>query len=58
MQWNADGQVALGYLFLTVVLVLFALTKPAPRVPEEGEPPSFEGNEYTEAPEAGVPVNA
>jgi AGZA family xanthine/uracil permease-like MFS transporter len=56
VQWNADGQVALGYLFLTVVLVLFALTKPAPRVPEEGEPPSFEGNDFTEAPLGGVPV--
>ena len=25
VQWNADGQVSLGYLFLTVVCVLFAL---------------------------------
>ena len=36
-QWNANGQVALGYLFLAVVCVLFALTKPAPRVPDEDE---------------------
>jgi AGZA family xanthine/uracil permease-like MFS transporter len=37
VQWNADGQVTLGYLFLTAVCVLFALTKPAPRVPDEAE---------------------
>jgi AGZA family xanthine/uracil permease-like MFS transporter len=37
VQWNADGQVTLGYLFLTVVCVLFALTKPEPRVPDEAE---------------------
>jgi adenine/guanine/hypoxanthine permease len=56
VQWNADGQVTLGYLFLAVVCVLFALSKPAPRVPEEGEPESFEGNSFTEAPEGGVPA--
>ncbi|KUL24178.1 SulP family inorganic anion transporter [Actinoplanes awajinensis] len=39
VQFNANGQVALGYLFLTVVCVLFALTRPAPRVPEPGEDP-------------------
>ena len=43
VQWNADGQVSLGYLFLTVVCVLFALRRPAPREPEPGEPPAFEG---------------
>jgi AGZA family xanthine/uracil permease-like MFS transporter len=37
VQFNADGQVALGYLFLTVVCVLFALTRPEPRVPDEAE---------------------
>jgi AGZA family xanthine/uracil permease-like MFS transporter len=56
VQFNADGQVTLGYLFLAVVCALFALTRPAPRVPEEGEPPSFEGNDFTEAPEGGVPT--
>jgi AGZA family xanthine/uracil permease-like MFS transporter len=56
VQWNADGQVALGYLFLAVVCVLFALTKPTPRAPEPGEPPAMEGNEFSEAPEGGVPV--
>ena len=39
---NADGQVTLGYLFLTAVCVLFALSRPAPREPEPGEPPAFE----------------
>ena len=37
VQFNADGQVTLGYLFLTVVCVLFALSKPAPRVPDAEE---------------------
>src|SRR4029453_3937822 len=36
-QWNAAGPVSLGYLFLTVICVLFALTKPEPRVPDEDE---------------------
>jgi AGZA family xanthine/uracil permease-like MFS transporter len=61
VQFNADGQVALGYLFLTVVCVLFALSKPAPREPDEAELALFreegmEGNAFTEAPEGGVPV--
>jgi len=63
VQWNADGQVTLGYLFLTVVCVLFALTKPAPRVPDADElelerlhgGEAVAGNEFTEAPEGGVP---
>ncbi|WP_127504591.1 regulator [Actinoplanes solisilvae] len=58
VQWNADGQVTLGYLFLTVVCVLFALSKPVPRVPGQDEMDSFEGNTFTEAPEGGVPVPA
>src|SRR5689334_22952625 len=37
VQWNADPQVSLGYLFLTVVCVLCALSRPAPRVPEPEE---------------------
>jgi adenine/guanine/hypoxanthine permease len=37
VQWNADGQVTLGYLFLTVVCVLFALSRPAPRTPSPEE---------------------
>ena len=37
VEWNSDGPVALGYLFLAVICVLFALTKPAPREPEPGE---------------------
>jgi adenine/guanine/hypoxanthine permease len=35
--WNADGPVALGYLGMAVVLLLFALTKPEPRVPDAEE---------------------
>jgi AGZA family xanthine/uracil permease-like MFS transporter len=56
VQWNADGQVTLGYLFLAVVCVVFALGKPTPRVPDKDEPESFEGNSFTEAPEGGVPT--
>ena len=35
--WNANGPVALGYLFLAVVCGLFALTRPAPREPDADE---------------------
>jgi AGZA family xanthine/uracil permease-like MFS transporter len=55
--WNADGPVALGYLLLAAVCVLFALSRPAPREPEAGErDETVEGNTFTEAPEGGVPV--
>jgi AGZA family xanthine/uracil permease-like MFS transporter len=63
VEWDADGPVALGYLFLAVVCVLFALSKPAPRVPDEEElalerlhDAPMEGNEFTEASEGGVPA--
>jgi adenine/guanine/hypoxanthine permease len=35
--WNANGPVALGYLFIAVVCGLFALTRPAPRPKEPDE---------------------
>src|SRR5205814_1198947 len=35
--WNANGPVALGYLAMGVVLLLFALTRPEPRVPDAEE---------------------
>jgi AGZA family xanthine/uracil permease-like MFS transporter len=56
VEWDANGPVALGYLLLAAVCVLFALTKPEPRQPEPGEEEAFEGNSFTEAPEGGVPV--
>src|SRR4051812_28389073 len=34
VEWNANGPVALGYLFVAVVCGLFTLTRPAPRVPD------------------------
>ncbi|KJE24930.1 permease [Frankia torreyi] len=38
VEWDAGGgQVALGYLFLTLVCVAWALTRPAPRVPDAEE---------------------
>jgi adenine/guanine/hypoxanthine permease len=37
VQWDADGEVALGYLFVAVLCLLFAATKPAPRVPDAEE---------------------
>ncbi|HEX8629619.1 MAG TPA: regulator [Catenuloplanes sp.] len=37
VEWNANGQVALGYLFLAVVCAIFALGRPAPRVPSADE---------------------
>jgi AGZA family xanthine/uracil permease-like MFS transporter len=35
--WNEAPGVTLGYLFATVICVAFALTKPAPREPDEEE---------------------
>jgi adenine/guanine/hypoxanthine permease len=35
--WNANGQVALGYLFVAVVCGLFALGRPEPRAKEADE---------------------
>ncbi len=39
IEWNANGQVALGYLFVAVICAVFALGRPTPREPgpEEGE---------------------
>ena len=59
VQWNADGPVTLGYAFLTVVCVLFALGRPHPRQPD-AEELALErlhtgGNQFTEAPEGGIP---
>jgi AGZA family xanthine/uracil permease-like MFS transporter len=35
--WNANGPVALGYLFVALVCGAFALSRPAPRVPDAEE---------------------
>ena len=35
--WNANGQVALGYLFVAAVCAVFALGRPAPREPDPEE---------------------
>ena len=35
--WNANGQVALGYVFMAVVCAGFAATRPQPRVPDDEE---------------------
>ncbi|MDG4833281.1 regulator [Solwaraspora sp. WMMD1047] len=37
IQWNANGQVALGYLFVAVLCAIFALGKHPPRVPDPDE---------------------
>ncbi|MBE1490576.1 regulator [Plantactinospora soyae] len=37
IEWNANGQVALGYLFVAVICGLFALAKIPPREPEPEE---------------------
>ncbi|WP_341720812.1 regulator [Micromonospora sp. FIMYZ51] len=37
VRWNANGQVALGYLFVAVICAIFALGKYPPRVPEPAE---------------------
>jgi adenine/guanine/hypoxanthine permease len=37
IEWNANGQVALGYLFVAVICAIFALGKIPPRVPDPDE---------------------
>jgi AGZA family xanthine/uracil permease-like MFS transporter len=37
VDWNANGPVSLGYLGMAAVLLLFALGRPAPRVPDAEE---------------------
>jgi AGZA family xanthine/uracil permease-like MFS transporter len=37
IEWNANGQVALGYLFVAVICGIFALGKIPPRVPDPDE---------------------
>jgi AGZA family xanthine/uracil permease-like MFS transporter len=37
VEWNANGQVALGYVFVAVVCGLFALTRVPPREPDADE---------------------
>ena len=37
IEWNANGPVALGYLFVAAICAVFALGRPAPRVPEPEE---------------------
>jgi AGZA family xanthine/uracil permease-like MFS transporter len=37
VEWNANGQVALGYVFVAVICGIFAATRPEPRVPEADE---------------------
>jgi adenine/guanine/hypoxanthine permease len=38
VQWNANGEVALGYLFMGLVCLAFAATHPTVRVDEESGP--------------------
>lgn len=64
VQWNANGGVTLGYLFLAVICAIFALARHPARVPAADEieldrlhgGEAVAGNEGTEAPEGGVPV--
>jgi AGZA family xanthine/uracil permease-like MFS transporter len=37
VEWNANGPVALGYLFVAVLCGVFALSRPAPREPDADE---------------------
>ncbi|MET8281608.1 regulator [Micromonospora sp. NPDC005174] len=50
IEWNANGQVALGYLFVAVICAVFALGRPTPREPDPGEA------ELDEAPGAAAPT--
>ncbi|MGW2627501.1 regulator [Micromonospora taraxaci] len=46
IEWNANGQVALGYLFVAAICGVFALGRPAPREPD---PDEDDGSEVREA---------
>ncbi|MFG1837103.1 regulator [Micromonospora sp. NPDC049175] len=37
IEWNANGQVALGYLFVAAICAVFALGRPTPREPDPEE---------------------
>jgi AGZA family xanthine/uracil permease-like MFS transporter len=52
--WNANGQVALGYLFVAIVCGAFAATRPAPRVPG---PDEREFDELSDGATVVPPVN-
>ncbi|GIJ80845.1 putative MFS transporter, AGZA family, xanthine/uracil permease [Micromonospora phaseoli] len=58
VQWNANGQVALGYLFVAVICGIFALGKYPPRVPdpEEIELDRLHGASTPAAPAAAAPA--
>jgi AGZA family xanthine/uracil permease-like MFS transporter len=50
IEWNANGQVALGYLFVAVLCAVFALGRPTPREPDAQEA------EWDGPPGASVPT--
>ncbi|MEV2242042.1 regulator [Micromonospora sp. NPDC049891] len=58
VQWNANGQVALGYLFVAVICAIFALGKYPPRVPdpEEAELDRLHGGNSATPPAAAEPA--
>jgi AGZA family xanthine/uracil permease-like MFS transporter len=54
IEWNANGPVALGYVFIAVVCGLFALGRPQPRVPDAEELALEATHGGTPAPEEAV----
>jgi AGZA family xanthine/uracil permease-like MFS transporter len=56
VEWNANGQVALGYLFVAIICGAFALAKIPPRVPDADELALEHGG--TEAPVSPAPVSS
>jgi AGZA family xanthine/uracil permease-like MFS transporter len=60
VEWNANGQVALGYLFVAVICGLFALTRVPPREPDadEIELDRLHGGPAAAGPPAGPPAEA
>ena len=57
VEWNANGQVALGYLFVAVVCGLFALTRVPPREPDADEIELDRLHGGPAAPPADAPVS-
>lgn len=53
VEWNANGQVALGYLFVGLICLAFAATRPSPRVDRADE---FLDQEEPVPSAAAVPV--
>jgi AGZA family xanthine/uracil permease-like MFS transporter len=58
VEWNANGQVALGYLFVAIICGAFALAKIPPRVPDAEELALEQTHGGAEVPVSPAPVTS